>query len=446
MSLYRPMASVPQASGYKAGDVLVVVGELFGRGYANGLVDEARRLGMTIVGTTVGRRDNDGVLRPLNDSELREAEAILGGRIINVPLEAGFDCEVVDDIPSIAEQLKQARPDDWEQISFGDDYLARVRAAGADRFRDNMRKVALELESIVPPGANLLISHVMAGGFPRARIFMLLLNRVFKGTGDRYLPSARLWESGIGRMCRESFDEVTADTFRHLLDETASLREKVAHDGGQVRYSAYGYHGTGVLVDGRYQWHSYIPYMPGWAKLKLEGIVAEATASGIAATIFNCPEIQTNSSALFLGVEIPLYRLLEAIRSKLGAERSTGLFQRCQDLLKEGETVERMLERAEAYLASPLITGMLEFDSWPQHNTQQQAEMMLSASAELMAMHVDQKSLVCAELSRIVFQATGRLILHGSWAPDAPVVWLDHEIVAKLLAAEAGQGIIDGPL
>jgi len=39
------MASVPQASGYKAGDVLVVVGELFGRGYANGLVDEARRLG-----------------------------------------------------------------------------------------------------------------------------------------------------------------------------------------------------------------------------------------------------------------------------------------------------------------------------------------------------------------------------------------------------------------
>jgi len=31
---------------------LVLFGELFGRGYANGLINEARKAGMTIVGIT----------------------------------------------------------------------------------------------------------------------------------------------------------------------------------------------------------------------------------------------------------------------------------------------------------------------------------------------------------------------------------------------------------
>jgi hypothetical protein len=46
---------------------------------------------MEIVGTTVGRRDENSALRPLNAEELTTAEAALGGRIINVPLMAGFD-------------------------------------------------------------------------------------------------------------------------------------------------------------------------------------------------------------------------------------------------------------------------------------------------------------------------------------------------------------------
>ena len=40
--------------------------------YANGIVDEARRAGMTIIGITVGRRDKDGALRALNAEELAE--------------------------------------------------------------------------------------------------------------------------------------------------------------------------------------------------------------------------------------------------------------------------------------------------------------------------------------------------------------------------------------
>ncbi|HSN13573.1 MAG TPA: hypothetical protein VLT61_03020, partial [Anaeromyxobacteraceae bacterium] len=88
---YDPVRELPARAGYGVGDVLVVFGELFGRGYANGVVDEARRAGMTIVGATVGRRDGDGPLRPLTEAELAAAEANLGGRIVNVPLEAGFD-------------------------------------------------------------------------------------------------------------------------------------------------------------------------------------------------------------------------------------------------------------------------------------------------------------------------------------------------------------------
>jgi hypothetical protein len=58
-------------------------------------------------------------------------------------------------------------------------------------------------------------------------------------------------------------------------------------------------------------------------------------------------------------------------------------------------------------------------------------------------MHADQKQLVCAELSRIVFLSTGRLMLHGSWNPEAPALWLNHGIIASLVADERGRGILD---
>ena len=134
MTEYRPLLQLPEQAGYKAGDVLVLVGELFGRGYANGLVDEARRTGMTVIGTTVGRRDSDGTLRPLTAEELADAEALLGGTIINIPLEAGFDMESVDGVPSIAEQLKKARPDDFATLSFREGRVEKACAALAEDF------------------------------------------------------------------------------------------------------------------------------------------------------------------------------------------------------------------------------------------------------------------------------------------------------------------------
>jgi hypothetical protein len=60
-------------------------------------------------------------------------------------------------------------------------------------------------------------------------------------------------------------------------------------------------------------------------------------------------------------------------------------------------------------------------------------ELMLTASAELIAMNKTPKDIVCAPLSRAVFQATGYLMFHDSWAPEKPVAWLNHDIIAKCL-------------
>ncbi|MFZ2951022.1 MAG: hypothetical protein WA003_16220 [Desulfuromonadaceae bacterium] len=442
MTEYRPLQQLPEPAGYRAGDVLVLVGELFGRGYANGLVDEARRIGMTVIGTTVGRRESDGTLRPLNAEELAAAEALLGGSIINIPLEAGFDMESVDGLPSMAEQLKKARPDDFAMTSFIEGSIEKARAAGTARFRSHLALLQSELIRRIPADANILVAHSMAGGIPRARVFMPLLNRIFKGTGDKYLASETFWNSPLGQLCDASFNEVTADTFRHLIEGTATLRERNFAAGARVGYSAYGYHGTGVLVNGTYRWQSYTPYVQGFAKMRLEEIASEATSKGIRATVYNCPEIQTNSSALFLGVEISLYPLLSAIRLEAGGQIAAPLEARCQGMLKEGKTVAALLERADTYLSSPVLERIVDFSTWPQHNTREQAELMLACSAELMEMHADQKQLVCAELSRIVFLATGRLMLHSSWNPFSAVVWLNHDIIGRLLADQRGKGIV----
>src|SRR6266568_8113041 len=118
MTVYNALRRLPAAAEYKAGDVLVLIGELFGRGYANGIVDEARKAGMAVIGTTVGRRESDGTLRPLTAEELVEAEANLGGKIINIPLEAGFDMEPGADGQTLLDILKGIKPDGWDAARF----------------------------------------------------------------------------------------------------------------------------------------------------------------------------------------------------------------------------------------------------------------------------------------------------------------------------------------
>ena len=61
------------------------------------------------------------------------------------------------------------------------------------------------MESMIPDGVNVLFSHTMAGGIPRARILMPVLNRVFKGQGERFTPSEVFWGTSPGKALQYLF-------------------------------------------------------------------------------------------------------------------------------------------------------------------------------------------------------------------------------------------------
>ena len=429
---FAPLRDLPARPGWGRGDVVVLFGELFGRGYANGVLDAARRAGMDVVGATVGRRDANGPLRPLTPEEKTQAEASLGGPIVNVPLEAGFDLEPGGEGPSPVEQLKGVKPDAWEAFRLDRDAVAHSREAGALRFDRNAAAFARELASLVPPGANVLFVHTMAGGFPRARVYMPLMTRLFRGTGEKYLASEAFWASDLGQLCAASFEEVTARTFRALVAATAALRTGAR----RVRYVAFGYHGCEVLAAGAPSWQTYVPYLQGSAKLALEAHAEEAWAAGVRATVYDAPEIWTNSSALFTGVEIPLHALLAALdREAPRAPETLALRERCRALLREGATLEALLARADAYLTDPSLASFRRYDAWPQHSNAAQLETMLAASEACGAMSADPRNPIVAELSRAVVETVGRLMLDHAWEPDAPVRWLGHDVVARRLVS-----------
>jgi len=314
--------------------------------------------------------------------------------------------------------------------------IEQSRIRGIARFTAALSMAALELEKHIPAGANVLFVHCMAGGVPRARVYMPVFNRVFKGQGERYLSSERFWNSDMGRLCKISFDEVSADTFSSLIDATEPCRTRIGTHGGKVAYAAYGYHGCEVLINGSYTWQSYTPYLTGWAKIRLEEAAAAARNRGISASVFNSPEIQTNSSALFMGVEISLYPLLAALDMEGGGVAASGIKEECRSLLKEGASLESLLDIAGEFLSAPLMAGFRDFATWPHHNTSEQSELMLNCSATLLEMNKNPKEIVCAVLSRSVFTAVGKLMMDTMWESSAPVYWLNHDIIAKSLKAE----------
>lgn len=207
---------LPQKNIFRKDDVFVLFGELFGRGYANGLVNEARKAGMQIVGITVGRRDENNALRPLNEEELAQAERGLGGKIINVPLMAGFDMDAPADEPTPTELLGSMTLKTWMDDKLDWAHIEKCRQLGVRRFQDRVREVMATLDSMIGEGRNVFFAHTMAGGIPRAKVFLAIANRVYKGRGDRFLSSEALLGSDLGKLILQNFDEVSANTFSAL--------------------------------------------------------------------------------------------------------------------------------------------------------------------------------------------------------------------------------------
>ena len=259
-----------------------------------------------------------------------------------------------------------------------------------------------------------------------------MMNRVFKGRGDRSQESETSWQSELGKLCDLNFNEVTADTFKYLVEESSAIREQATKNGRKVSYVAYGYHGTEVLINGEYRWQSYSPYVQGWAKKRLEDHAVAYSKKGIACTVYNCPEILTNSSSIFLGVEVCLYPLLSAYK-KEGKDHPLikQKFSELQKLLKPEISLEQMLERCNSFISNPVITNSYDLKTWPQHNTKEQMEVLLEASSQLIDMHQDTKDLITFRLSEDVFKASGALMLADAWSAKQPVWWLGHDIIAK---------------
>ncbi|MGD1956018.1 MAG: hypothetical protein ACFBZ9_12440 [Sphingomonadales bacterium] len=430
MTAFHPLRSMPDLSGYKPGDILVIFGEVFGRGYANGLIDAAERQGMHVIYGTVGRRNADGTPRPLTDDELVEKGH---GPIINTPLEAGFERESAPDGSTLVDALN-AVGKDWTDASLDFDAIEHARTKGEERFRRQVEDWLAALEAHITDGANVLFAHTMAGGIPASKRVLAVSNRIFKGTGERHQSSEAFWASDMGRACAISFEEVTAKTLGHLIDLSAPLRKSIEAKGGRTAIVAYGYHGTECIMGGSYQWQTYAPYLQGFAKMKLEEIAASANADGTPVAVFNAPEILTNSSGIFVGVELPLYRLILAVERE-APELAKTINDACAAKLEDGEAaLDTVREILREYHSAAEIDYTKVFADWPQHNTAEQMTIMIDSSARLRGLHKDSADLMTGFLSRLVFEACGEIMLHKSWALDAPVYWLGHDVIAKALA------------
>lgn len=424
---------------FREGDVFVLFGELFGRGYATGLLDEARAAGMDIVGITVGRRDENNNLRPLTKEELSEAEARLGGKIINVPLMAGFDLDAPAGGQSPTDLVAKMTLESWQDDKLDWDYIRQCRDLATTRFTGALTEVMSILDGMIPKGRNVFFAHTMAGGIPKAKVFLAVANRIYKGRGARHMCSQTLLDSDMGKLILQNFDEVSAITFRHLIDHSAAIRNRVESGGNQVRYTAYGYHGTAILIDGEYRWQTYTNYTQGYAKMRLEKIAGDAWAAGVKATVYNCPEIRTNSSDVFTGIELPLIPLLLALKKENGGAWVEEQWQTCQSLLADGFTMEDVLQKIKDMQASDVMRPFYDFTAWPMPNSQDQADLTIGTSNEITQMHRDSKAMISDVLSSLVVEATGQLIFGNSSNPGGPVQWLNHDIVARQLNARRGQ-------
>ena len=237
----------------------------------------------------------------------------------------------------------------------------------------------------------------------------------------------------MGRLILQNFEEVTANTFGYLIEGTAELRARVIREGGSVRYSAYGYHGAEILIDDRYQWQSYVNYTQGYAKMKLERIAAENWARGVLAVVFNCPEIRTNSSDIFTGVELPLFSLLHALKRENGGAWAQQQWRACGDLLSAPDGLDAIMKRIGDLNQSEVVVRSRDFAQWPTPNDPDLAEIVISTSEDIVDLHASRNALISDYLSALVVKASGSLIFREMSNPLGPVIWLNHDIIAKQL-------------
>ena len=428
MENYTPLREKPTTQKFKKDDILVLFGELFNRGYANGLVEEAQSCGMTVIRATVGRRDENQNLRPLTPEESEH----IPKPFINIPLEAGFDLEKDSAGQTPNDYLKSVKLSEWENASVSDQTLNESQLAGQLRFKKQTADFIREVRKYAKPNSHVHFAHLMAGGVPRTKIVMPLMNRVFKGIGDRHLSSTTFWNSKIGNFLKRNFSEVTANTFNLLIEQSTDFRIDMKKQNTTVSYVAYGYHGTEIIIENNYKWQSYAPYIQGWAKIELENYATAWTNKGVNACVYNCPEILTNSSSLFQGLEIPLYNLVRSLQKEIPNHPLTKKMKtECESVLNDPNDLERIFKMVDDHMIYSEKIGTSKYHHWPQHSIQEQLERSLKLSDEIISMHKDEKNMMSGLLSEIIFKSCGYVMLHDGFKPKNSISWIGHDLISK---------------
>jgi hypothetical protein len=84
------------------------------------------------------------------------------------------------------------------------------------------------------------------------------------------------------------------------------------------------------------------------------------------------------------------------------------------------------------------MTPLRSYAGFPQHNWLAQMDLMLQSADEIQEGEADGSREMMLYLSRLIFDATGRLMLADSAKPLAPVSWLGHDILAKCILNSMG--------
>jgi hypothetical protein len=148
--------------------------------------------------------------------------------------------------------------------------------------------------------------------------------------------------------------------------------------------------------------------------------------------VYNCPEILTNSSSIFKGVEIPLYNLLRALEKEIPHHTVTKKLRHdCSAILKNPDDLESMFKAIDNYMVFAEKVGTSQFENWPKHSQKEQLEKTLDLSDLVIGFHKDEKIMMAPVLSEVIFNSCGYIMLHDGFNPQFPVAWIGHDIIAK---------------
>ena len=125
--------------------------------------------------------------------------------------------------------------------------------------------------------------------------------------------------------------------------------------------------------------------------------------------------------------------MLKALKKEGGAAWAEAQWRACRDLLQEGASLEALLQKIDNYNATGVMQAYRNFAAWPMDNSAELADLMIGTSEEITQMHKDRKALVTDTLSALVLEGTGPLMFWEASNPSGPVLWLNHDVIAKQL-------------